>query len=189
MVKKDQTSSRHIRNLSNEQKNSKLITDKKSILKRNSPSDLWIPRVKIPHLTKRISQFKSLKCMLHFLLKKNRHRLHSPFAHSQKEKTLYQETELELVRFSFRPNAADWAELRLAARYYGVSICNFFVMLLTFDENKGSSKSFWNDFKNRKFQNSEILLIQLISSKRNTLFFSIVTGFNTFHGFERKSSA
>ncbi|MGE8791793.1 DUF1564 family protein, partial [Leptospira kirschneri] len=50
MVKKDQTSSRHIRNLSNEQKNSKLITDKKSILKRNSPSDLWIPRVKIPHL-------------------------------------------------------------------------------------------------------------------------------------------
>ncbi|EKQ84427.1 hypothetical protein LEP1GSC064_1035 [Leptospira kirschneri serovar Grippotyphosa str. Moskva] len=43
--------------------------------------------------------------------------------------------------------------------------------------------------KNRKFQNSEILLIQLISSKRNTLFFSIVTGFNTFHGFERKSSA
>ncbi|EKO52664.1 hypothetical protein LEP1GSC131_2947, partial [Leptospira kirschneri str. 200802841] len=70
MVKKDQTSSRHIRNLSNEQKNSKLITDKKSISKRNSPSDLWIPRVKIPHLTKRISQFKSLKCMLHFLLKK-----------------------------------------------------------------------------------------------------------------------
>ncbi|EMN04272.1 hypothetical protein LEP1GSC046_4156, partial [Leptospira kirschneri serovar Bim str. 1051] len=44
MVKKDQTSSRHIRNLSNEQKNSKLITDKKSISKRNSPSDLWIPR-------------------------------------------------------------------------------------------------------------------------------------------------
>ncbi|EJO71645.1 hypothetical protein LEP1GSC044_1803 [Leptospira kirschneri serovar Grippotyphosa str. RM52] len=33
MVKKDQTSSRHIRNLSNEQKDSKLITDKKSILK------------------------------------------------------------------------------------------------------------------------------------------------------------
>ncbi|EKR08509.1 hypothetical protein LEP1GSC122_1278 [Leptospira kirschneri serovar Valbuzzi str. 200702274] len=99
MVKKDQTSSRHIRNLSNEQKNSKLITDKKSISKRNSPSDLWIPRVKIPHLTKRISQFKSLKCMLHFLLKKNRHRLHSLFAHSQKRKTLYQETELELDRF------------------------------------------------------------------------------------------
>ncbi|OQM30557.1 hypothetical protein DV38_09675, partial [Leptospira interrogans] len=74
---------------------------------------------------------------------------------------------------------------RLVARYYGVSICNFFVMLLTFDENinKGSTKSFWKDSKNQKFQNSEILLIQLISSKRNTLFFSIITGLNTFHGF------
>ncbi|EMM95297.1 hypothetical protein LEP1GSC158_0667, partial [Leptospira interrogans serovar Zanoni str. LT2156] len=49
------------------------------------------------------------------------------------------------------------------ARYYGVSICNFFVMLLTFDENinKGFAKSFWKDSKNQKFQNSEILLIQL----------------------------
>ncbi|EMO80511.1 hypothetical protein LEP1GSC126_0106 [Leptospira kirschneri str. 200801774] len=34
MVKKDQTSSRHIRNLSNEQKNSKLITDKKIDFKK-----------------------------------------------------------------------------------------------------------------------------------------------------------
>ncbi|EKR52533.1 DUF1564 family protein [Leptospira interrogans] len=187
MIKKDQTSSQHIRNLRNEQKKSKFITDKKSISKRkrDSPSDLWIPRVKIPHLTRRISQFKSLKCTLHFLLKKNRNRLHSLFAQPEKEKTLYQETELELVRFSFRPNAADWVELRLVARYYGVSICNFFVMLLTFDENinKGSAKSFWKDSKNQKFQNSEILLIQLISSKRNTLFFSIITGLNTFHGF------
>ncbi|EKO07910.1 PF07600 domain protein [Leptospira interrogans str. C10069] len=76
---------------------------------------------------------------------------------SLKRKTLYQETELELVRFSFRPNAADWAELRLVARYYGVSICNFFVMLLTFDENinKGSAKSFWKDSKSKipKFRN------------------------------------
>ncbi|WP_017215698.1 DUF1564 family protein [Leptospira noguchii] len=192
MIKKDQTSSQHIRNLSNEQKNSKLIADKKSNSKnkRDSPSDLWIPKTKIPHLTKRISQFKSLKYTLNFLLKKNRNRLHSLFAHSQKEKTLYQETELELVRFSFRPNSADWAELRLAARYYGVSICNFFVMLLTFDENenKGSAKSFWMDSKNRKSQNSEILLIQLITSKRNAIFFSIITGLNTFHGFQRKSS-
>ncbi|EMM81947.1 hypothetical protein LEP1GSC037_5247 [Leptospira interrogans str. 2006001854] len=41
------------------------------------------------------------------------------------------------------------------ARYYGVSICNFFVMLLTFDENinKGSAKSFWKDSKNQKFRN------------------------------------
>ncbi|MGE8932855.1 DUF1564 family protein, partial [Leptospira interrogans] len=64
MIKKDQTSSQHIRNLRNEQKKS--ISKRK----RDSPSDLWIPRVKIPHLTRRISQFKSLKCTLHFLLKK-----------------------------------------------------------------------------------------------------------------------
>ncbi|EKR74551.1 hypothetical protein LEP1GSC041_4276, partial [Leptospira noguchii str. 2006001870] len=43
MIKKDQTSSQHIRNLSNEQKNSKLIADEKSNYKkkRDSPSDLW----------------------------------------------------------------------------------------------------------------------------------------------------
>ncbi|EKQ36823.1 hypothetical protein LEP1GSC025_4823 [Leptospira interrogans str. 2002000621] len=48
------------------------------------------------------------------------------------------------------------------ARYYGVSICNFFVMLLTFDENinKGSAKSFWKDSKN---QNSKIQKFYLSS--------------------------
>ncbi|EKQ36230.1 hypothetical protein LEP1GSC025_2461, partial [Leptospira interrogans str. 2002000621] len=38
-------------------KKSKFITDKNRFQKkRDSPSDLWIPRVKIPHLTRRISQ-------------------------------------------------------------------------------------------------------------------------------------
>nr|WP_235596801.1 DUF1564 family protein [Leptospira alstonii] len=162
-----------------------------SRFKRITPSDLWIPRQQVSNLTKRIAKFGCLKSTLHFLLKKNRNRLHSLFAHSKNEKTLYQKTELELVRFSFRPDSADWAELRIAARYYGVSICNFFVMLLLFDENESNEerRTSWENFNDREFRNSEILLTQLISSKRNTIFFSILIDSSVSQAFPKMSSA
>ncbi|EMM95559.1 hypothetical protein LEP1GSC158_0668 [Leptospira interrogans serovar Zanoni str. LT2156] len=53
MIKKDRTSSQHIRNLRNEQKNQNSLLIKIDFKrKRDSPSDLWIPRVKIPHTNK-----------------------------------------------------------------------------------------------------------------------------------------
>lgn len=122
---KNQNHSQHTRWLTNTYKVKSSSEEPNLRLKRVAPSDLWIPKQQVSNLTKRISKFGCLKTALHFLLKRNRNRLHSIFAYSENEKTLYQKTELELVRFSFRPDSADWAELRLAARYYGVSICNF----------------------------------------------------------------
>ncbi|EMJ81076.1 PF07600 family protein [Leptospira borgpetersenii serovar Hardjo-bovis str. Sponselee] len=108
-----------------------------------------------------------MKTVLHFLLKRNRNRLHSIFAYSENEKTLYQKTELELVRFSFRPDSADWAELRLAARYYGVSICNFFVMLLVFDENESVGKI----LATKKLRIRKFFLFNKFSQRGNLSFF------------------
>lgn len=177
---KNQNHSQHTRWLINTYKVKSSYEEPNLRLKRVAPSDLWIPKQQVSNLTKRISKFGCLKTVLHFLLKRNRNRLHSIFAYSENEKTLYQKTELELVRFSFRPDSADWAELRLAARYYGVSICNFFVMLLVFDENEsvGKIEASWKDFSNQKVEDSEIFFIQQIFSKRKSIFFSISIDFN-----------
>ncbi|EMJ95258.1 DUF1564 family protein [Leptospira alstonii] len=188
---KNQNQSQHVRRLMKAPGAKQPRKGLNSRFKRITPSDLWIPRQQVSNLTKRIAKFGCLKSTLHFLLKKNRNRLHSLFAHSKNEKTLYQKTELELVRFSFRPDSADWAELRIAARYYGVSICNFFVMLLLFDENESNEERriSWENFNDREFRNSEILLTQLISSKRNTIFFSILIDSSVSQAFPKMSSA
>lgn len=159
--------------------------------KRSAPSDLLVPKHQIQAIKRRIVKFGSLKKALHYLLNENRNRLHSLFRHSECEKTIYQSANLELIRFSFRPYSADWAELRLAARYYGASICNFFVMLLTLDENekKGSVAKFQNVLRNKEIRKSEILLAQQISLSRDILSLLLIVGKNTFQVIQRKSSA
>ncbi|PJZ55523.1 DUF1564 family protein [Leptospira barantonii] len=159
--------------------------------KRLAPSDLWVPKNRIQSVERRIAKFGSLKKALHFLLKENRNRMHSLFKHSQGEKTIYQSTNLELIRFSFRPDSADWAELRITARYYGVSICNFFVLLLTLDEKKKKNpiSGFQSALRNRESRAFEILLVQQISSSRDLLSFLFLVGKNTFQMIERESSA
>nr|PJZ92091.1 hypothetical protein CH379_15045 [Leptospira ellisii] len=137
----------------------------------SSPSDFWIPNELAPLLRSRISKYGSLKKVLRMLLEGKRNRLHSLFRFSKCEKTLYQSKDLELIRFSFRPNAADWAEMRLAARYYGVSICYFFVMLLSLQEERsGSGDTRKGIYKKEKLG---IILIQEIIPERNRIAFSI----------------
>lgn len=131
----------HLRSLSGNRKKSRFSQNSKT--KRISASDLWIPKRNVPTLQRRISEFGSLKNFLHFLLTKNRFKFFSSLIPSKNEKTIYQDVNLELVRFSFRPDSSDWAELRVAARYYGLSICNFFVILFQMGENEYNSRKFF----------------------------------------------
>ncbi|TGM01043.1 DUF1564 family protein [Leptospira barantonii] len=187
-------SSQHTRCLAkSEARNSLSFSKSKSgpQSKRLAPSDLWVPKNRIQSVERRIAKFGSLKKALHFLLKENRNRIHSLFKYSQGEKTIYQGTNLELIRFSFRPDSADWAELRITARYYGVSICNFFVLLLTLDEQKKRNpiSGFQSTLRNKESRAFEILLVQQISSSRDLLSFLFLVGKNTFQMIERESSA
>ncbi|TGK33688.1 DUF1564 family protein [Leptospira gomenensis] len=136
----------------------------------SSPSDFWIPVELAPLLQSKISKYGSLKKVLHVLLEEKRNRLHSLFRLSKYEKTLYQSKGLDLMRFSFRPDSADWAELRLAARYYGVSICRFFVMLLSLLNEKKEEHKDQFSYKREKFG---IVLVQKIFQDRNRISFSI----------------
>ncbi|MGJ4754651.1 DUF1564 family protein [Leptospira kmetyi] len=187
-------SSQHTRRLAKgEAINSFSFTKSKPVSrsKRLAPSDLWIPKHQIQSVKRRIVKFGSLKRALHFLLKENRDRMHSLLKHSQSEKTTYQSPNLELIRFSFRPDSADWAELRISARYYGVSICNFIVLLLTLDENEKKSPiaRFQNGQRGRENRKFETLLVQQISSSRDSISFLLILGKNTFQMIQRKSSA
>ncbi|XDD51314.1 DUF1564 family protein [Leptospira sp. WS92.C1] len=144
--------------------------------RRESPSDLWIPREFVADLRKRISKVGTLKKVMHSLLIKNRYRIHTLFDNSRQEKTIYQDLNLKLVRFSFRPAAADWAEFRILARYYGVSICCLFVMILSLEQREGllakNNHSVLNQAKNG-FQNIRITLVQKVFREKGIMSFAI----------------
>ncbi|MBM9576499.1 DUF1564 family protein [Leptospira sp. 201903070] len=177
-------SSKHFRSLS-EKGDFESYAQSKS--KRASSSDLWIPKRHALALKRRIARFGSLKNFLSLLLARNRSKFPSMFAFSKSEKTIYQNTNLDLVRFSFRPNSSDWAELRIVARYYGLSICHFFVMLIQIEEAEASEipqfefgKS--NDLRT-KGKRAGISLSQRILPGRKLISFSIL-----FRSSLRKSS-
>ncbi|MCG6168655.1 DUF1564 domain-containing protein [Leptospira sp. FAT2] len=183
----------HIRRLTNESKinrNSNKAT-KLIFTKRGSSSDLWIPKLKISNLKQKIAKYGSLKSVLTFLLNNNRNRLASFLEPSRQEKTCYQKANLDLVRFSLRPEASDWAELRLLARYYGISICHFFVILLDLDQTESVSEfaNLANNIRSKGLEKSAISLFQCLLPKRKLILFSIVPGVKTIHAIARKSSA
>ncbi|TGM61904.1 DUF1564 family protein [Leptospira adleri] len=167
----------HLRSLSENRKKYRISEDSKA--KRISASDLWIPKRNVPALQRRISEFGSLKNFLHFLLTKNRLNFFLLLIPSKNEKTIYQDVNLELVRFPFRPDSSDWAELRVVARYYGLSICNFFVILLQMEENENKSrkrfvfKSEKNANFGKKEKQSGISLVQKILPGRRFISFSL----------------
>ncbi|TGL76091.1 DUF1564 family protein [Leptospira yasudae] len=190
---KTQKTLTHIRRLTNKSKIDGLLNRKSKpvFTKRESSSDLWIPRRKISKLNHKIAKCGSLKRALTFLLNNNRNRLTSFLEPSRKEKTSYQKGNLNLVRFSLRPDASDWAELRLLARYYGMSICNFFVILLDSDktDNESLFAAFGAKIKNLRLEKSAISLIQHLLPKRKLIIFSIAFDSKTIHAIARKSSA
>ncbi|AOP36075.1 hypothetical protein A0128_13335 [Leptospira tipperaryensis] len=148
--------------------------------KRISASDLWIPKRYVPHLRRQIAISGSLKNYLEFLLIKNRSKFPSMFDFSKNEKTTYQNLNLELVRFSFRPNSSDWAELRVVARYYGLSICNFFVMLIQIEGDGAQAVDRFVSKKTNTLKingkKNGITLIQSIVPGRKFISFSILLG-------------
>ncbi|MBM9500483.1 DUF1564 family protein [Leptospira sp. 201903071] len=167
-------SSQHVRSLS---KKGSFESKAESKIKRASSSDLWIPKRFVPTLNRRIAKFGSLKNFLSIILSKNRSKFHSMFAFSKSEKTIYQSTNLNLIRFSFRPDSSDWAELRVVARYYGLSICNLFIMLLQIDEGQSlddRSRSIFEENKDLRIKGKGggISLIQSILPGRKFISFS-----------------
>jgi hypothetical protein len=71
---------------------------------------------------------------LHILLKRYRIITHSGLIPEPiKIKTEYQEKDLDLVKFAFRPLNADWVELGEIALAFGKSRCWLFVHLLKLD--------------------------------------------------------
>ncbi|TGK19111.1 DUF1564 family protein [Leptospira stimsonii] len=165
----------HIRPLSNNRGSKGIGKNSKS--KRVSTSDLLIPKRHLKSLQRKILKFGSLKKFLHFLLLTNRSKFRSLCIIPKNEKTLYQSINQDLVRFSFRPDSADWAELRVLARYYGLSICNLFVILLEIGE-EGSSSSGSPPFlsykaKSLEGKGNEMALIQRILPGRRYISFSL----------------
>ncbi|MBW0435755.1 DUF1564 family protein [Leptospira yasudae] len=183
----------HIRRLTSESKVNRHSnrTTKLIFTKRESSSDLWIPKRTISNLKQKIAKHGSLKRVLSFLLNNNRNRLASFLVPSRKEKTSYQKANLDLVRFSLRPDASDWAELRLLARYYGISICQFFVILLDLDKTDSISAfaNLGDNIRSKGLEKSAISLFQCLLPKRKLIFFSIAPVVETFHAIARKSSA
>lgn len=177
---KNQKSSYHTRSLNGNRRTQFALHSKQKLnhsskhKRRESPSDLWVPKNLASDLERQIFEVGSLKKILHRLLMRNRYRIHTLFANSNREKTMYQESDLELVRFSFRPDSADWAELRVVARYYGVSICRLFVMLLFLEKGENMSvNSFVIGKMKQRFQNIELAMVQKILPGRTVMSFSI----------------
>ncbi|RHX77401.1 DUF1564 family protein [Leptospira yasudae] len=183
----------HIRRLKSESKinRNSSKTTKLIFTKRESSSDLWIPKRKIANLKQKIVKYGSLKRALTFLLNNNRNRLASFLEPSRTEKTCYQKANLDLVRFSLRPEASDWAELRLLARYYGISICHFFVILLDMDKTAPEYlyTTLGAKIGNKRLEKSGISLLQRLLPNRKLVLFSVASGLKTFHAIARKSSA
>lgn len=97
-----------------------------------SPSDLNIPKELIPFISKRIHEVGSLRLLLNQCLRK-RSLVYSIQFHQPKNKVSYQKQRLGLVRYSFRPYAEDWAELKKLAVSHGVSMCRMFIKILELD--------------------------------------------------------
>ncbi|MCE9501193.1 MAG: DUF1564 domain-containing protein, partial [Leptospira sp.] len=79
-------------------------------------------------------EFKSVRRYFSYLLTKYR-LLNASGKHeiSLKDKTQYQDQDTGLQKVNFRPDPADWSELRVIANSYGISMCKLFSRLLLLD--------------------------------------------------------
>jgi len=112
---------------------------------RPTVSTLLVPKDLVPVLDKLCfvdyhpktnKKIYNLRGALNFLLNKYRAFLaigYLPFA--EKPKLTYQDPDLDLQRFSFRSNDADWFELGILAYGCGVSRCWLFAFLLSLEMN------------------------------------------------------
>ncbi len=107
--------------------------------KNTAPSDLLIPAHLNQFIQIQIKKHKNLKNYFHYLiLKFQKRNLFYKFTDTAFRKTLYQSKNLQLIRYSFRPDHQDWYEAKFAGFYFGISVCKFFSRLIDLDRKEDS---------------------------------------------------
>ena len=114
--------------------NDKIVFSRKDLETPEFSSTLLLPEKYIELLNKKKIQHGGLREYVAYLLSKYKlHIANGLIPGYSKLTTKYQEQGQNLQKIAFRPNPADWAELKLYRVAFGMSISAFFVYLVIAD--------------------------------------------------------
>ncbi|TGK29489.1 DUF1564 family protein [Leptospira gomenensis] len=119
-------------------------------ISNSGTSDLLVPfHLKI-FIEQKIRKHRNLKNYFHFLINRfHKKHLLTVFPDSAFRKTLYQSKNQNLVRYSFRPNHEDWYKAKIAAFYFGISVCRLFARLVDMDKEESREEIHYSEINKR----------------------------------------
>jgi hypothetical protein len=120
--------------------NGKMVSNSRTVFQREDyrltriSSTILIPEKYLANFKKKLAHYKGVRGYITYLLSKYRIHISNGIIPAYSNLTTkYQDKNQNLQKFSFRPLAADWAELKLYRNSFGMSISALLVYLLIAD--------------------------------------------------------
>ncbi|TGK32717.1 DUF1564 family protein [Leptospira gomenensis] len=150
------------------------FTHERQFRKKRFTADLYIPKELYSYAIVKIKKNKNLTTYLSLLLKNYKTTTLRTQKPHKSDRTLYQKGSQSLIRFSFRPENLDWAELRAIARYLGISMCKTFILLMETEKQEGTKKRnpLGKQYRNRI---RIVSLVQKFFVKGNRIDFELIS--------------